>query len=95
MIAFEGGARLDDRQGNGGDIWVVNADGSDPRNLTHLPDFYDAGPAWSPDSTAIVFSAESKRVEKPKAQIAMISLANGQVIYLTDQGDNRAPAWIE
>lgn len=95
MIAFEGGARLDDRLGNGGDIWIVNADGSDPRNLTNTPDFYDAGPAWSPDSTAIVFSSESKKVEKPKAQIAMMSLANGQEIYLTDQGDNRAPAWVK
>ncbi len=28
VIAFEGGARLDDRLGNGGDIWIVNADGS-------------------------------------------------------------------
>lgn len=95
MIAFEGGARLDDQQGNGGDIWIVNADGSDPRNLTHSPDVYDAGPAWSPDSTAIVFSSESKQVEKPKAQIAMISLANCQIIYLADQGDNRAPAWVK
>lgn len=95
MIAFEGGARLNDQQGNGGDIWIVNSDGSNPRNLTNSPDAYDAGPAWSPDSATIVFSSESKRVEKSKAQIARASLSGGQIVYLTDLGDNRSPAWIK
>lgn len=95
MIAFEGGARLDDQQGNGGDIGVVNADGSNPRNLTNSPDFYDAGSAWSPDYATIAFSSQRKKIEKPTAQIAMMSLLNRHVIYLTSLGDNRAHAWVK
>jgi len=34
-------------------IWVVNADGSNP---TKLRDDYNSSPAWSPDGTKIVFS---------------------------------------
>ena len=95
MIAFEGGARLDDQEGNGGDIWVVNMDGSNPRNLTNTPDFYDAGPAWSSDSATLVFSSQNRRMGLSKAQIARVGLSDGQVIYLTDQGDNRAPVWVK
>lgn len=95
MIAFEGGDWLEDQEGNGGDIWIVNSDGSDPRNLTNSPDFYDAGPAWSPDSAAIIFSSQNRRVGLSKAQIAGVGLSIGQVIYLTDVGDNRAPVWAK
>jgi TolB protein len=48
-IAFES-----DRDGGFPEIYVVNADGSAPRNLTHNP-AYDGAPARSPDGRRIVF----------------------------------------
>jgi Tol biopolymer transport system component len=49
----------------GTDVWVVNADGSDPRQLTSLgaPILagYNIAPAWSPDGTRIAFFAGSVR----------------------------------
>jgi Tol biopolymer transport system component len=39
------------------DIWVMNADGADQRNLTHHP-AYESSAAWSPDGSQIVFDAE-------------------------------------
>jgi TolB protein len=36
------------------EIWVMNADGSDPVDLTNSP-AYDRDPTWSPDATRIAF----------------------------------------
>lgn len=39
-------------------IWVMNADGSNARQLTHNPRFSDFDPEWSPDGTKIAFDSQ-------------------------------------
>jgi Tol biopolymer transport system component len=39
-----------------GDIWVMNADGTNQTNLTNTPDTIESLPAWSPDGTKIAFT---------------------------------------
>jgi len=39
------------------EIVVMNADGSDPINLTNNPRTYDGWPVWSPDGTRIAFAS--------------------------------------
>lgn len=39
---------------NNSEIYIMNADGSDPQRLTDHP-FSDTSPMWSPDGTQIVF----------------------------------------
>jgi Tol biopolymer transport system component len=51
-IAFEARTEADDW-----DVWIINADGTELRNLTNLPSANDGNPAWSPDGTQLVFSS--------------------------------------
>ena len=41
------------------DVWIMNADGSDPVNLTKGRDC--ASPAWSPDGTKIAYIGDTPR----------------------------------
>ena len=50
-------AFISDREGHG-DVWIINADGSDPINLTQGRDC--ASPAWSPDGTKIAYIASGE-----------------------------------
>ncbi len=50
-------AYVSDRDGNA-EIYVMNADGSDPRRLTQSP-ASDAAPAWTPDGQRIVYASSA------------------------------------
>ena len=41
------------------DIWVMNADGSNPRNLTNTSDVDEFTPAWSADGTRIAYVSDA------------------------------------
>jgi hypothetical protein len=73
------GARIafsSDRDGAAGDIWVMNADGSDQRRLTTT--FFDEiQPAWSPDGASIVFRG--------------LGAATPQLVIMNANGSNPRP----
>ena len=60
-------AFISDREGYG-DVWIMNADGSDPVNLTQGRNC--ASPAWSPDGTKIAYIYLD---DYPHGQYALIS----------------------
>ena len=43
---------------NANELWVMNADGSQPRRLAPgpLPETYDSSPSWAPDGSRLVFA---------------------------------------
>jgi Tol biopolymer transport system component/DNA-binding winged helix-turn-helix (wHTH) protein len=48
---------VSNRDGGKGQIYVMDADGRNPRNLTNDPAFHDDTPSWSPDGKRIAFQS--------------------------------------
>jgi TolB protein len=90
-IAFESDADL-----NGGnperdrEIWVMNADGSDPVQLTHNA-VWDEGPAWSPDGRLLAYSSG---VDNDHLDINVMTAEGVHLRTLTDYpGHDESPDW--
>src|SRR5216117_1854859 len=65
----------------------MNADGSDPRNLTNNPGGDDT-PAWSPDGTRIAFTS----ARDGNWEIYVMNADGSNATRLTDNGA-QMPAW--
>lgn len=63
-------------------IWVVNADGSDNRQLTNGPQS-ESSPRWSPDGSTIAFTTR-RNDDDDYEQIYLISLAGGEARRLSE-----------
>ncbi|CCH79109.1 exported hypothetical protein [Nostocoides japonicum T1-X7] len=76
----------------GGDIWVMNSDGSNAHRVTSGPG-KDLNPAWSPDGLRIVFSRATTSAST--RSLAVLTVATGRVKALTSADDGCAfdPTW--
>jgi Tol biopolymer transport system component len=84
LIAF-----VSDRDRNG-EIYVMNADGSDPRRLTCWSQ-WDGYPTWSPDGTQIAYYSY---LSSKNWVIKVIDVGGGEPRQLTDNGIcDGAPHW--
>jgi Tol biopolymer transport system component/putative hemolysin len=72
------------------DIWVMNADGSDPVNLTDTPDVDEGFPAWSPDGMHIAYTTG----RDGNNEIYVMTADGTNPSRWTDNpADDFAPAW--
>jgi Tol biopolymer transport system component len=72
------------------EIWVMRPDGTDVRRLTSLHGS-SINPAWSPDSTRIVFASN---IVGSLYDLYTVTLSDGRIRRLTRSGpDTIEPAW--
>ncbi len=73
-------------------LFIMNADGSDVRQITFAEGCYNGGPFFSPDGTRVIFRAD--REEAHYLQIYMIDTDGTNEVKLTNNGAvNWAPYW--
>jgi acylaminoacyl-peptidase len=76
-------------------IFVLPAEGGTPRQLTVGPHDHGGTPSWTPDSEALVFSAnrhEGGEYEPRNSEVYEVSVATGETRQLTDRfGPDEGP----
>lgn len=77
------------------ELFIMNADGSGVRQLTHAPDCYNGGPFFSPDGSKVIFRSDRK--EKDRLQLYVINADGTGEKALTDddQWVYWAPYWYK
>ena len=71
-----------------GDIWVMNADGTEQRNLTHSA-AAEFGVAWSPDGKQIAYTV----TDGGKKRVYVMDADGGNKHALGGTGNQLVPAW--
>ena len=88
----DGDGELDHRTS---DVWVMQVDGSEPRNLTDDSDTIDAHPSWSPDGERLVFMSTREN----RVHLWVFEVDSGQLHELSEVSQPDAhtidafPAW--
>lgn len=70
------------------EIWVADADGSHPVQVTRIGSGHTANPRWSPDDQSLVFNSWN-----PRSELYSVNLSDGSVKRLTDDPDTAEPSW--
>ena len=80
-----------DRSGNE-EIWICNADGSHPLQLTYFGNAWAGSPMWSPDGKSIALGANAAG----NWDIYVVSSGGGKPRRLTNDGaDHSWPSWSQ
>jgi Tol biopolymer transport system component/tRNA A-37 threonylcarbamoyl transferase component Bud32 len=75
------------------DIWIAEADGSNPQQLTNGPGTYQGSPSWSPDGRRIAFDSLGK---DSRIHLWMIDADGGAPRRLTAEVDHQVvPTWSQ
>ena len=90
-IAF-GRKFLDERWTPGRQVWMMKADGSQPRQITDDPDFSHASLVWNPDSSRLAYMRLSQSDPNEMPEIWMTSREGERHEFLVEGG--YLPQWI-
>ena len=76
------------------DLWTMNADGSDLRDITPNTTTADLHqPSWSPDGKRIAFTSAAPGADTPAAVYVMNADGTNMRKIAADAFENSAPAW--
>jgi TolB protein len=78
------------RSGNW-DLWLMNADGSNPVNLTNTPDVDELYPKASPDGTKICFCADEGKGDEKVRNLYVMGIDGSKRMKIAD--NSREPCW--
>jgi TolB protein len=78
------------RSGNW-DLWLMNADGSNPVNLTNTPDVDELYPKASPDGSRIVFCCDEGKGEEKVRNLYVMNADGSKRMKIAD--NSREPCW--
>ncbi len=82
------------RYGDSADIWVMNANGKHPVNLTKTADVDEDEPTWSPDGTKIAFTSLSHTpTDDIVIRIEVMNADGTDIRPLTSAGSVSSPSW--
>lgn len=73
-------------------LWVMEADGSDPTQITTTPDVQHWSPSWSPDDEQIVYSHAAEGGIR-ELWIIGSDGSNPTALTATEEADEYAPDW--
>lgn len=81
-IAFQSSAENETSQ-----IWIMDRQGGNKRQVTHSTDGWSAAPAWSPDGRWLAFvSSQAGSIGADYGEIFVLSLDTGELAQLTSTG---------
>jgi hypothetical protein len=69
------------------DLWVVNADGTNPSRVPLAADVSVQEPRWSPDGTRISFTSETQLADGSESAVFVAELATGRLDRITIGSD--------
>src|SRR5207249_3650001 len=77
------------------ELFIMDADGKNVRQLTHAPNCYNGGPFFSPDGTKVIFRSDRK--EKDRLQIYVINTdgTGERALTTNDKWVYWAPYWYK
>lgn len=74
-------------------LWLMDTDGSNKRQLTFVDEFYNTEPVWSPDGTNILFRRNYESTAGIDMDLVVITPQGNEVERLALPGQQRMPAW--